>query len=78
MVAWTQRGSQYFEERGIMDAERLDRIIKAVRDELKSGTVCDSVLKCEGWETNARLADAVINEWKYCPWCSKEILKGEG
>lgn len=46
--------------------------------------VCDSVLRCEGWEefegklieftsfSEYKTKRALMATWKYCPWCGKE------
>ncbi len=66
--------------------ENLDKFMKAVRDNLRGGVVCDSINRCEGWEKSF---EQIINaqkllfitkdmeytgeKFKFCPWCAKEI-----
>ena len=51
--------------------KQINKLVEIIQ---RNSVVCDSVMKCEGWEENARLTDALINKWKYCPWCGKEIV----
>lgn len=56
----------------------LEELAEFIRKE--SGPVCDSDFKCAEWEKYVE-ADCVSrhepsnNEWKYCPWCGREITK---
>ncbi|MBA7559101.1 hypothetical protein ES708_00714 [subsurface metagenome] len=48
--------------------EKLDAIIKLVKDDLTPGPiVCDSLNRCEGWEN-----DPGAETDKYCRHCGKE------
>jgi len=53
--------------------EQIDNLVKAVRDNLISGSVCDSFYRCEGWEKNLKYIEHVAGLFKYCPFCGKKI-----
>jgi tRNA A37 methylthiotransferase MiaB len=55
--------------------EELTKLADFIREDLKNPKiVCDSTMKCPGWEKHSYIVVyANVQEWKYCPWCGKEI-----
>jgi len=47
--------------------KQLNALVEAVKDNLTSGPVCDSTMKCKGWE-----ADPGAETDKYCKHCGRE------
>jgi len=42
------------------------------------GFVCDGISKCPEWERymdSTMQLKAIMQEWTYCPWCGKKIIK---
>ena len=53
-------------------AERAKKLIEALRKESTEGFVCDSILRCDGWERGAATIFGDIKDsFKFCPWCGK-------
>lgn len=63
--------------------EKLDALIKSVRNRLTSGAVCDSANKCEGWKKAEKDITTVCGSsygkmhlfpgFKFCPFCGRKI-----
>jgi len=55
---------------------RAKRLIEAIRREHKRGAVCDSVLRCEGWERYCpTIFSDITDNFKFCPYCGKSITQ---
>lgn len=52
--------------------ERLNAIIKAVKDNLTSGPVCDSAMRCKGWRDYGGFLKSIDSQVMFCPFCGKE------
>jgi len=67
-----------FEKGKIMrhSSEKIKKLIDSIREANSPGVVCDSVFRCEGWEKYYPKWSSVCMTYKFCPWCGKEITRG--
>ena len=63
-----------------MRKDRADKAFKMLNFIKKSmspeSVVCDSVVRCPGWERwAATIFSDIKNTWKCCPWCEKRLTR---
>jgi len=51
--------------------KQMDALINAIKKNLTSDPVCDSVFRCRGWEKNRAAMGNIAELFPYCPWCGK-------